>query len=68
MCFDCFKERGPKKGLKVVGHGLKLTSKVPQTLPQQMESWVSRSGLSSLQRISLTKIDTNLVSAFVERW
>ncbi|XP_050888607.1 protein MAIN-LIKE 1 [Lathyrus oleraceus] len=33
-----------------------------------MESWVSRSGLSSLQRTSLNKIDTNLVSAFVERW
>ncbi|KAI5389413.1 hypothetical protein KIW84_074892 [Lathyrus oleraceus] len=33
-----------------------------------MESWVSRSGLSSLQRTSLNKIDTNLVSAFVKRW
>ncbi|XP_050909140.1 protein MAIN-LIKE 1 [Lathyrus oleraceus] len=33
-----------------------------------MESWVSRSGLSSLQRTSLNKIDTNLISAFVERW
>ncbi|XP_050919750.1 protein MAIN-LIKE 1-like [Lathyrus oleraceus] len=33
-----------------------------------MESWVSRSGLASLQRTSLNKIDTNLVSAFVERW
>ncbi|KAI5413924.1 hypothetical protein KIW84_058173 [Lathyrus oleraceus] len=33
-----------------------------------MESWVSRSGLSSLQRTSLNKIDTNLVFAFVERW
>ncbi|KAI5442317.1 hypothetical protein KIW84_011403 [Lathyrus oleraceus] len=61
-------ERGPKKELKVAGHGLKLTSKVPLALPPQMESWVSRSGLSSLQRTSLNKIDTNLVSAFVERW
>ncbi|CAK8534695.1 unnamed protein product [Lathyrus sativus] len=33
-----------------------------------MEGWISRSGLASLQRTSLTKIDTNLVSAFVERW
>ncbi|XP_050875405.1 protein MAIN-LIKE 1 [Lathyrus oleraceus] len=33
-----------------------------------MESWLSRSGLASLQRTSLNKIDTNLVSAFVERW
>ncbi|CAK8532944.1 unnamed protein product [Lathyrus sativus] len=33
-----------------------------------MESWISRSGLTSLQRTSLTKIDTNLVSAFAERW
>ncbi|XP_050888688.1 uncharacterized protein LOC127093828 [Lathyrus oleraceus] len=61
-------ERGPKKELKVVGHGLKLTSRVPLALPPQMESWVSRSGLASLQRMSLNKIDTNLVSAFVERW
>ncbi|KAI5408338.1 hypothetical protein KIW84_054241 [Lathyrus oleraceus] len=61
-------ERGPRKELKVAGHGLKLTSRVPLALPPQMESWVSRSGLSSLQRTSLNKIDTNLVSAFVERW
>ncbi|KAI5442677.1 hypothetical protein KIW84_011639 [Lathyrus oleraceus] len=31
-------ERGPKKELKVAGHGLKLTSRVPLTLPPQMES------------------------------
>ncbi|KAI5385412.1 hypothetical protein KIW84_072128 [Lathyrus oleraceus] len=61
-------ERGPKKELKVAGHGLKLTSRVPLALPPQMESWVSRSGLVSLQRTSLNKIDTNLISAFVERW
>ncbi|KAI5426128.1 hypothetical protein KIW84_031811 [Lathyrus oleraceus] len=60
-------ERGPKKELKVAGHGLKLTSRVPLALPPQMESWVSRSGLSSLQRTSLNKIDTNLVFAFAER-
>ncbi|KAI5410960.1 hypothetical protein KIW84_056200 [Lathyrus oleraceus] len=41
-------ERGPKKELKVAGHGLKLTSRVPLALPPQMKSWVSRSGLSSL--------------------
>ncbi|KAI5414623.1 hypothetical protein KIW84_040198 [Lathyrus oleraceus] len=61
-------ERGPKKESKVAGHGLKLNSRVPLALPPQMESWVSRSGLASLQRTSLNKIDTNLVSAFVERW
>ncbi|XP_050909841.1 protein MAIN-LIKE 1 [Lathyrus oleraceus] len=61
-------ERGPKKELKVAGHGLKLNSRVPLALPPQMESWVSRSGLASLQRTSLNKIDTNLVSAFMERW
>ncbi|KAI5435377.1 hypothetical protein KIW84_021982 [Lathyrus oleraceus] len=61
-------ERGPKKELKVAGHGLKLTSRVPLALPQQVESWISRSGLSSLQRTSLNKIYTNLVPAFVERW
>ncbi|KAI5416911.1 hypothetical protein KIW84_041784 [Lathyrus oleraceus] len=32
-------ERGPKKELKVAGHGLKLTSRVPLALPPQMESW-----------------------------
>ncbi|XP_050902326.1 protein MAIN-LIKE 1-like [Lathyrus oleraceus] len=63
-----FGEIGPKKDLKVVGHGLKLTSRLPLALPQQMDSWVSRSGLYSLQRTSLTKIDTNFISAFVERW
>ncbi|KAI5395778.1 hypothetical protein KIW84_062093 [Lathyrus oleraceus] len=61
-------ERGSKKELKVAGHGLNLASRVPLALPPQMESWVSRSGLSLLQRTSLNKIDTNLVSAFVKRW
>ncbi|CAK8562016.1 unnamed protein product [Lathyrus sativus] len=61
-------ERGSKKELKVVGHGLKLIERVPLQLPREMESWISRSGLASLQRTSLTKIDTNLVSAFAERW
>ncbi|XP_050888963.1 uncharacterized protein LOC127094142 [Lathyrus oleraceus] len=32
-------EIGPKKELKVAGHGLKLTSRVPLALPPQMESW-----------------------------
>ena len=68
MCFNCFQERGLKKELKVAKHELKMTSRVPPGLPQQVESWVSRSGLSSLQRTSLNKIDTNLVSAFMERW
>ncbi|KAI5447411.1 hypothetical protein KIW84_015028 [Lathyrus oleraceus] len=45
-----------------------MTSRVPLALPQQVESWVSRSGISSLQKTSLSKIDTNPVSAFVERW
>ncbi|KAI5431499.1 hypothetical protein KIW84_035619 [Lathyrus oleraceus] len=34
-------ERGPKKELKVAGHGLKLTSRIPLALPPQMESWDS---------------------------
>ncbi|KAI5431283.1 hypothetical protein KIW84_035454 [Lathyrus oleraceus] len=33
-------ERGPKKELKVAGHGLKLNSRVPLALPPQMESWI----------------------------
>ncbi|XP_058784828.1 protein MAIN-LIKE 1-like [Vicia villosa] len=61
-------ERGPKKELKVAGHGTKLQDRVPQMLPPEMEAFVSRSGPTSLQRTSLTKIDVNLVSAFVERW
>ncbi|CAK8576706.1 unnamed protein product [Lathyrus sativus] len=60
-------ERDPKKELKVAGHGLKLTKRVPLLLLREMEGWISRSGLSSLQRTSLIKIDTNLVSAFAER-
>ncbi|XP_050895975.1 protein MAINTENANCE OF MERISTEMS-like [Lathyrus oleraceus] len=56
-------ERGLKKELKVVGHELKLTSRVPLALPQQMESWISRSESSLLQRTSLNKIDTNLAFA-----
>ncbi|CAK8541521.1 unnamed protein product [Lathyrus sativus] len=61
-------ERGSKKELKVAGHRLKLIQRVPLQLPREMEGWISRSGLASLQRTSLTKIDTNLVSAFAERW
>ncbi|CAK8542422.1 unnamed protein product [Lathyrus sativus] len=61
-------ERGSKKELKVAGHGLKLAQRVPLQLPREMERWISRSGLASLQRTSLSKIDTNLVSAFAERW
>ncbi|XP_058760152.1 protein MAIN-LIKE 1-like [Vicia villosa] len=61
-------ERGSKKELKVAGHGTKLQERVPQQLPPEIEAIVSRSGLASLQRTSLTKIDVNLVSAFVERW
>ena len=69
MCtFNCFRKRGSKKKLKVARHGLKMTSKVPQAVPREIESWISRSSLSSLQRTSLTKINTNMVSAFVERW
>ncbi|XP_058758756.1 protein MAIN-LIKE 1-like [Vicia villosa] len=61
-------ERGPKKELKVAGHGTKLQDRVPQMLLPEIEVIVSGSGLASLQRTSLTKIDVNLVSAFVERW
>ncbi|CAK8541819.1 unnamed protein product [Lathyrus sativus] len=61
-------ERGLKKKLKVAGHGLKLIQRVPLQLPREMEGWISRSGLTSLQRTSLKKIDTNLVSAFAGRW
>ncbi|CAK8579505.1 unnamed protein product [Lathyrus sativus] len=56
-------ERSSKKELKVAGHGLKLIHRVPLQLPREIEGWISRSGLASLQRTSLTKIDTNLVSA-----
>ncbi|CAK8563330.1 unnamed protein product [Lathyrus sativus] len=61
-------ERGSKKELKVAGHGLKLIQRVSLQLPKEMEGWISRFGLASLQRTNLTKIDTNLVSAFAERW
>ncbi|CAK8535105.1 unnamed protein product [Lathyrus sativus] len=61
-------KRGTKKELKVAGHGLKLIKRVSLQLPREMEGWVSRYGLSSLQRTNLTKIDTYLVFAFVDRW
>ncbi|XP_058748650.1 protein MAIN-LIKE 1-like [Vicia villosa] len=61
-------ERSLKKELKVAVHRLKLKDRVPHLLPPRMERWVDRSGLTSLQRTSLTKIDTNLVTQFVERW
>ncbi|CAK8541091.1 unnamed protein product [Lathyrus sativus] len=61
-------EKGSKKELKVAGHGLKLIQRAPLQLSREMKGWISRSGLASLQRTSLTKIDTNLVSAFAERW
>lgn len=68
MCnFNYFQERVPKKELKVVGHGLKLTLRVPQALPREIESWISRSGLASLKRTNLMKIDRNLVSTFIKR-
>ncbi|XP_058778400.1 protein MAIN-LIKE 2-like [Vicia villosa] len=61
-------ERGLKKELKVAGHGTKLKERIPHLLPPEMEDVVSRSGLTCLRRTSLTKIDINLVSAFMERW
>ncbi|XP_058784249.1 protein MAIN-LIKE 2-like [Vicia villosa] len=61
-------ERGPKKELKVAGHGSKLKERIPHMLPPEIEAVVSSSSLSCLQFTSLTKIDVNLVLAFVERW
>ncbi|XP_058766540.1 uncharacterized protein LOC131640150 [Vicia villosa] len=61
-------ERGPKKEIKVARHGTKLEDMVPHLLPPEMKRWVDRPGLTSLKRTSLTKIDTNLVTTFVERW
>ncbi|XP_058746915.1 protein MAIN-LIKE 1-like [Vicia villosa] len=61
-------ERRPKPTLKVAAHGSKLIGWVPAMLPRQMENWLVASGLSSLQHTSLARIDTHLLSAFVERW
>ncbi|XP_058788175.1 protein MAIN-LIKE 1-like [Vicia villosa] len=61
-------ERRPKPTLKVAAHGSKLISWVPAMLPRQMEDWLVASGLSSLQHTSLARVDTHLLSAFVERW
>src|ERR1051325_7631531 len=63
-----FQERHPKKELKVAAHGSKLIGWVPHMLPPIIEQWLGNSGLSSLQRTSLSMIDQHLVSAFVERW
>ncbi|XP_058775806.1 protein MAIN-LIKE 1-like [Vicia villosa] len=61
-------ERRPKPTLKVAAHGSKLIGWVPAMLPRQMENWLVASGLSSLQHTSLSRVDTHLLSAFVERW
>ena len=62
-----FQERGPKKQLKCVAHDQKLKEWVPLQLPREIERWVTNSGLAHLQRSSMTKIDPNLITAFVER-
>ncbi|XP_058726630.1 protein MAIN-LIKE 1-like [Vicia villosa] len=61
-------ERRPKPTLKVAAHGSKLIGWVPTMLPRQMNDWLVASGLSSLQYTSLARVDTHLLSAFVERW
>ncbi|XP_058784886.1 protein MAIN-LIKE 1-like [Vicia villosa] len=62
------KERRPKTTIKVAAHGSKLIGCVPQMLPRVMNDWLVASGLSSLQHTSLYRVDTHLLSAFVERW
>ncbi|XP_058775136.1 protein MAIN-LIKE 1-like [Vicia villosa] len=61
-------ERRPKPTLKVAAHGSKLIGWVPPMLLRQMNDWLVASGLSSLQHTSLARVDTHLLSAFVERW
>ncbi|XP_058733824.1 protein MAIN-LIKE 1-like [Vicia villosa] len=68
MARDSREERQPKPTLKVAAHGSKLIGWVPPMLPRQMNDWIVASGLSSLQHTSLARIDTHLLSAFVERW
>ncbi|XP_058748830.1 uncharacterized protein LOC131621811 [Vicia villosa] len=60
-------ERRPKPTLKVAAHGIKLIGWVPAMLPRQMEDWLVASGLSSLQHTSLARVDTHILSTFVER-
>ncbi|KAI5395356.1 hypothetical protein KIW84_061810 [Lathyrus oleraceus] len=52
-------ERGSKKELKVAGHGLKLTSRVPLALPPQMESWLQTARWISY---SPTVLDSRVLS------
>ncbi|XP_058768864.1 protein MAIN-LIKE 1-like [Vicia villosa] len=61
-------ERRPKPTLKVAAHGSKLIGWVPPMLPRKMNDWLVASGLSSLQHTYLARVDTHLLSAFVERW
>ncbi|XP_058780654.1 protein MAIN-LIKE 1-like [Vicia villosa] len=61
-------ERRPKSTLKVVAHGSKLIGWVPAMLPRQMNDWLVAYGLSSLQYTSLARVDTHILSTFVERW
>ncbi|XP_058759084.1 protein MAIN-LIKE 2-like [Vicia villosa] len=61
-------ERRPKTTLKVAAHDSKLIGWILHHLPRAMNDWLVASGLSSLSCTSLERVDTHLISAFVERW
>ncbi|XP_058772044.1 uncharacterized protein LOC131645860 [Vicia villosa] len=60
-------ERRSKTNLKGSAHGSKLIGWIPHILPRAMSDWLVASGLSSLQHTSLARVDTHLLSTFVER-
>ncbi|XP_045802465.1 protein MAIN-LIKE 1-like [Trifolium pratense] len=59
---------GPRIELKIASLGGKLAEWVPDQHSRYVEGWMTASGLRSLERTSLNKVDPNLISAFVERW
>ncbi|XP_050892090.1 serine/threonine-protein phosphatase 7 long form homolog [Lathyrus oleraceus] len=61
-------ESVPKKELKNVAHGIKLIRWVSHSLQPVIERWLSDSGLSSLHKTIFSRINQNLILAFVERF
>ncbi|CAJ2673101.1 unnamed protein product [Trifolium pratense] len=59
---------GPRIELKIASLGGKLAEWVPDQHSRYVEGWMTASGLRSLERTSLNKVDPNLISVFVERW
>ncbi|GAU44897.1 hypothetical protein TSUD_137290 [Trifolium subterraneum] len=61
---------GPKPELQIASLGAKLTGWVPSPgeYHRNIQGWVDDSGLKWLERMSLSKVDPQLLSAITKRW